>query len=150
MRSLLFAIAICSHWNGEKTTHTDKEWLKILGRERYFVMREKGTEKPFLNAYVLNTLEGTYFCAGCSLPLFHSSNKYHAGNGWPSFTNPICEKHLYYLEDRSLGWKRYEVLCRKCDAHLGHVFPDGPTVQGDGKNSLRYCINSTSLFFIKK
>ncbi len=121
-------------------TRTDAEWKDLLGEERYRVMRQKGTEKSFIGKYVLTTQEGTYVCAACTNPLFHSKNKYNVNNGWPSFTKPIHPKAVYYLEDWSKGFKRYEILCRECDSHLGHVFHDGPD-----PDHLRYCINSISL-----
>lgn len=123
--------------------HTDEEWLQLLGPERYHVMRRKGTERSFLGAYVLTEDKGTYVCAGCETPLFRSEDKYLTG-GYPSFTAPISSKNVYYLEDWSYGFKRYEVLCRGCDSHLGHVFKDGPPPRG-----LRYCINSIALFLRK-
>lgn len=113
---------------------------EILGPERYKVMREKGTERAFSGRYLYETAVGTYVCAACENPLFRSEDKYDSGAGWPSFKKPIDKESIYYLEDRSLPFKRYEVLCRKCQSHLGHVFKDGPPPKG-----LRYCINSITL-----
>lgn len=113
----------------------------VLGPDRYKVMREKGTERAFSGTYLYETSAGIYQCAACKNPLFHSSDKYDSGAGWPSFRKPIQPESVYYLEDRNLSFKRYEVLCRGCDSHLGHVFNDGPPPKG-----LRYCINSITLF----
>ena len=111
-----------------------------LGPERYKVMREKGTERPFSGKYLYETARGIYSCSACKTPLFHSDDKYDSGAGWPSFRKAIKSENVYYLEDRSLSFKRYEILCRGCDSHLGHVFNDGPPPKG-----LRYCVNSITL-----
>lgn len=113
---------------------------ETLGSERYRVMREKGTERAFSGQYLFETSSGTYVCAACKNPLFSSDDKYDSGAGWPSFKKPIEPKAVYYLEDWNLSFKRYEVLCRGCQSHLGHVFPDGPPPK-----KLRYTINSISL-----
>ncbi len=111
-----------------------------LGPERFDVMRKKGTERAFSGKYLFESRPGIYRCAACENPLFNADDKYDAGSGWPSFSKPICSDAIYYLEDWELPFKRYEVLCRKCNSHLGHVFPDGPPPKG-----LRYCINSIAL-----
>lgn len=116
-----------------------------LGPERYKVMREKGTERAFSGKYLYETRSGTYKCAACKAPLFSSNDKYDSGAGWPSFQKPLDSKSVYYLEDQNLSIKRYEVLCRGCDSHLGHVFNDGPPPKG-----LRYCINSITLILDKQ
>ena len=143
MRSniILFILAALA-WSGGKTIHTDTEWKDMMGQDRYNVMRRRATERAFLGKYVLTQSKGTYYCAGCLLALFSSEDKYQAKVGWPTFTQPIAPKNVFYLEDLSMGFKRYEVLCQQCDSHLGHVFHDGPPIK-----HLRYCINSISLQF---
>lgn len=136
MRFLL-PLLLCTAWNGEKTTLSEEIWLKILGKERFAVMRQKETEKAFLGKYVTSSEKGSYDCAGCDNPLFDSKDKLFLGSGWPLFSKPISKKNVYYLEDWSLGFKRYEVLCSKCDSHLGHVFKE--------KSDLRYTINSIAI-----
>ena len=103
---------------------------ETLGQERYRVMREKGTEKAFTGKYLYETEPGTYCCAACDNPLFESGDKYDSGAGWPSFLKPTLQKSVYYLVDTSVPFQRYEVLCRGCDSHLGHVFNDGPGPEG--------------------
>lgn len=113
---------------------------ETLGEERYKVMREKGRERAFSGKYLYTETPGVYICAACEAPLFFSEDKYDSGSGWPSFKKTVDPKSVYYLEDHTLSFKRYEVLCRGCDSHLGHVFNDGPPPKG-----LRYCINSITL-----
>lgn len=129
-------------WDGVRVEHTDSEWMQILGPERFRVMRAKGTERAFIGEYAYaKGKQGIYQCAACALPLFDAADQYDAGGGYPCFKRPIAAKNVYYEEDRALPFKRYEVLCRRCDSHLGHVFPDGPPPK-----HLRYCINSIALF----
>lgn len=130
-------------WQGEKIAHSEAKWRELLGRERYNVMRKKGTEAPFLGEYVFTDREGIYVCAACQLPLFDSKNKYLSGGGYPTFTQPIFPKNVYYKEDLSLAFKRYEVLCSKCDSHLGHIFND--RLDKDSPHLFRYCINSIAI-----
>ena len=138
----LFAAALVL-WDGAKVTHSDDEWRSDLGIERYCVMRRKATERAFSGQYLYHSKVGTYYCAACHLALFHSRAKYDAQNGWPSFREPIIQNNVWIKEDHSLPFRRYEVLCRACDSHLGHVFRLSP-------QQLRYTINSISLEFQAK
>lgn len=121
---------------------TDEEWRERLTPEQYRVMREKGTERAFTGAFWDKKDEGAYLCAACGNPLFSSEEKFDSGSGWPSYTRPVDGDSVGTREDRSHGMVRTEVVCRKCEAHLGHVFDDGP-----GPDGQRYCINSVSLDF---
>lgn len=126
----------------DKMNLSEAEWREKLTPEQYGILREGGTERAFTGKYEKNKAEGLYKCAGCGLPLFPSDTKYDSGSGWPSFTAPTDQGNVEMNRDMTHGMVRTEVVCAKCEGHLGHVFPDGP-----GPEGLRYCINSASLDF---
>jgi len=129
----------------DKVIKSDAEWRRQLTPEQYRVARHKGTERPFTGAYHAMKEPGVYACACCGQPLFDAETKYDSGTGWPSFWAPVEEDAVGYETDHSLFMTRTEVLCSRCDAHLGHVFPDGPEPTGQ-----RYCMNSASLKLMPK
>lgn len=128
-----------------KVKKSEEEWQKELSPDQYRVLREKGTERAFTGKYYDHKAKGVYKCAACGQELFSSETKYESGSGWPSFYAPISDERVEEEKDTSLGMIRTEVLCSKCESHLGHVFDDGPPPTGQ-----RYCMNSISLDFEEK
>jgi peptide-methionine (R)-S-oxide reductase len=133
------------HDSAPDVQKTEEEWRTELGPERYHVLREAGTERPFTGSLLSVDDEGTYTCGACGAPLFKSDSKFESHCGWPSFTSPEEQQNVRLLDDNTLGMHRVEVRCKRCDSHLGHVFDDGP-----GPEGTRYCINSLSLNFKPK
>ncbi len=124
----------------KKVIKTDEEWRQLLTPEQFRVARQKGTERPYTGEYCESKEPGIYACVCCGTELFESTTKFESGTGWPSFTAPLVEDRVRLEKDHSYGMYRVEALCNICDAHLGHVFDDGPPPTG-----LRYCLNSISL-----
>jgi methionine-R-sulfoxide reductase len=125
-----------------KVVKTDAEWKTLLGPDVYAIARAKGTEPPFCGNLLDNHKSGIYSCVCCGLPLFSSAGKFESGTGWPSFFQPVAQENVTEHSDNSYGMSRVEILCTRCDCHLGHVFDDGPRPTG-----LRFCVNSESLRF---
>ncbi|NVK31530.1 MAG: peptide-methionine (R)-S-oxide reductase MsrB [Gammaproteobacteria bacterium] len=123
-----------------KVDRTDEQWRASLAEDIYRITRLSATERPFSSTLCQSFEPGRYDCACCNLPLFDASLKFDSGTGWPSFSGPVAEERVVYVNDHSHGMQRIEVRCHDCDAHLGHVFPDGPEPSG-----LRYCINALAL-----
>ncbi|MFH7000619.1 peptide-methionine (R)-S-oxide reductase MsrB [Flavobacterium bizetiae] len=128
----------------KKLVKIDSEWKKDLTENQYYILRKKETERPFQNEFNDNHKKGNYFCAGCKLPLFSSETKFNSGTGWPSFYAPINKNRVIEVADKSHGMVRGEIICARCDGHLGHLFDDGPNPTG-----LRYCMNSGAMLFQK-
>lgn len=126
----------------DKVVKPDDSWRKELSPEAYKVTRQKETEPPFRNRYYDHKAFGSYHCVCCGLELFLSEDKYDSGSGWPSFTAPLRQDRIRQAEDLSHGMRRIEILCARCDAHLGHLFADGP-----GPSGQRFCVNSGALIF---
>ncbi len=129
----------------DRVEKTEEEWRKELEPEQFEVCRNKGTERAFTGRYWDTKDDGVYRCSACGSELFDSDTKYDSGTGWPSFSGPLSEDRVRTESDRSMGALRTEVMCARCDSHLGHVFPDGPAPTGQ-----RYCMNSVSLDLEKK
>lgn len=142
-KNIYDGFATSSPKRDDKLVLSDEEWQKRLSPEQYRILRNKGTEAAFCGVFYDNHKTGVYRCAGCGLPLFASSAKFDSGTGWPSFFQPVNKQNVWLKRDTSYGMVREEVLCSRCDGHLGHVFDDAPQTD----TGLRFCINSESLKF---
>ena len=129
----------------QRVEKTDAQWRAELTPEQYRIMRQKGTERAFTGEYCSTHADGTFVCAGCGQPLFDSEAKFESGTGWPSFFAPVDKEKVDFASDGTHGMRRTEILCSRCDAHLGHVFDDGPAPTGQ-----RFCVNSASLKLVDR